>query len=484
MPRNRRRTLSLLTRPLDFPEPGPAPVQRPHLLFVNRSYWPDTEATGQLLTELTTDLAEWFDVTVVAGHPNHIDEAAAPTDIHSREYRGVTVHRVWHSRFSKHSSLGRLANLTTFTLSAWRAARQLRRRPDVIIVQTDPFFLPCIGRKLQRHHGGCPLVCYLQDLYPDIAVAVGKIREGRLTRFVRQVLFKIYQSSQKVIVLSTDMKRRCEEYGVPSDKLDVVANWADTNQVRPVKTDNVFRKQHNLENRFVVMYSGNMGLAHDLETLLDAAVLLRDRSDLEWVFVGDGVRRKFAAERAEQLGLEHVRFLPYQPKSVLAHSLSAADVHLVSVRPGASACVMPSKLYGILASGTPTVAVVEPETELSDLINDHEVGFTCVPGDAEALAERIRELADNPDLKHRLGLNARNLAEAEYSRTGQTSRIAQLLCELLGNEIPESLAKRLHPSRVHQTPGSRTRGSRTRESSEIPEVSQLQRPQTLSPPKH
>lgn len=414
-------------------------VRRPHLLFLNRSYWPDTEATGQLLTELTTDLTQWFDVTVIAGRPNHIDETANIDDAGANEYRGVTVRRVWHSKFSKHSSLGRLANLATFTVAAWRAASRLQRRPDAIIVQTDPFFLPLIGRRLQRRFGNCPLVCYLQDLYPDIAIAVGKIREGWLTRTVRNQLFKVYRGSQQVIVLSADMQRRCEEYGVAADTITVVPNWADTDDVRPIKTNNDFRRQHGLAGRFVVMYSGNMGRAHDMDTLLDAALLLRDRSDLEWVFVGDGAQRESLAQRTKQLGLTQIRFLPYQPRSFLAHSLSAADVHLVSVRPGAAACVMPSKLYGILASATPTLAVVEPETELSNLINEHEVGFTCVPGDAEALAERIRELADDPELRLQLGQNARRLAETRFSRARQTAHIGQLLCRVIGGDMPESL---------------------------------------------
>ena len=415
----------------------------PHILFLNRSYWPDTEATGQLLTELTTDLSQWFDVTVIAGRPNHVDQDANPDSGLADDYRGVTVRRVWHSRFSKYSSLGRLINLATFTLAAWRAARRLSRQPDVIVVQSDPFFLPLIGRRLQLRYGNCPLVCYLQDLYPDVAVAVGKVREGWLTQTIRKLLFNVYRHSQKVVVLSTDMRQRCKEYGVPTETVEVVSNWADTNDVRPIKSNNAFRRQHGLEDRFIVMYSGNMGLAHDLDTLLDAANLLRDREDLEWVFVGDGARRESAIHRAEQLGLSRIRFLPYQPRSFLTHSLSAADVHLVSVRPRTTACVMPSKFYGILASGTPSVAVVDPETELSELINKHEVGFTCVPGDAQSLAERIRELADNAELKDRLGNNSRRLAESEFSRSRQTARMAELLCRVLGRDLPESLGLQL-----------------------------------------
>lgn len=424
---------------------APPPGQRPHVVFLNRSFWPDTEATGQLLTELATDLASWFDVTVIAGLPNHVeaDEQLHATVCGTAEYRGVSIHRVWHSRFSKHSRLGRLVNLVTFTLSAWQAGRRLCRRPDVLVAETDPFFLPLVGRRLQLKFGGCPLVCYLQDLYPDIAVVVGKVREGWITRTIRRMLFDVYRRAKRVIVLSRDMRQRCESYGVPAAALQVISNWADTDVVQPIKSENAFRREHGLEGKFVVMYSGNMGLVHDLDTVVDAAALLRDRSDIEWVFIGDGAQRPALARRVEQLGLTRVRFLPYQPRSFLGHSLSAADVHLVSLRPEAAACVMPSKLYGILASGTPVIVVTEPETELFDLVNDYEIGFTCLPHDEAALAERIQELADDSELSQQMSMNSRKLAVSEFSRRRQTPRMAELLCRAMQQELPPSLVERL-----------------------------------------
>lgn len=424
----------------------PSSGDRPHIVFLNRSFWPDTEATGQLLTELAVDLTAWFDVTVIAGLPNHVDtdvdDKHHSTVCGAADYQGVSIRRVWHSRFSKHARIGRLINLATFTLNAWRAARSLRRRPDVLVVETDPFFLPLVGRRLQLKFN-CPFVCYLQDLYPDIAVVVGKVREGWITRTMRRLLFEVYRRADRVIVLSRDMRQRCEDYGVPAKALDIVSNWADTDVVRPIKTENAFRQQHGLNDKFAVMYSGNMGLAHDLDTLLDAAVLLKDRSEIEWVFIGDGAQRVALSQRVEKLGLSNVRFLPYQPRAFLAHSLSGADVHLVSLRPAAAACVMPSKLYGILASGTPVIVVTEPETELFDLINDHEIGFTCLPGDAEVLAERIQELADDAEQTMNFGRNARKLAEARFGRVQQTARFGKLLFSVLDQQLPLSLEERL-----------------------------------------
>ena len=408
------------------------------MLFLNRSFWPDTEATGQLLTDLAVDLTSQFDVTVVAGAPNHVDGDEVPASSLC-EYRGVKIKRAWHTRFAKHSTVGRLLNLLTFAVAAWLTARRLKPRPHVIIVETDPFFLPVVGELLRRRFTGSSLICYLQDLYPDIAVAVGKIREGFVTRTLRWILFNVYRRSEKVIVLSRDMQQRCELLGVPSPLLEVIPNWADIDAIVPKKMDNSFRCRHELQDRFVVMYSGNMGLAHELDSIIDAAEELRNRIDIKWVFIGDGARRHALENRVKARNLQNVRFLPYQPRCTLGESLSAADVHLVSVRPSASPCVMPSKLYGILASGTPTIALAVTGSELQEVIQTNAVGLTCEPGDSQALVNHIRRLADDRPLVETLGRNARRLAEVSYCRKRQTARFAEVVENVLLGK-PEAVA--------------------------------------------
>lgn len=420
-------------------------VERPHVLFLNRSFWPDTEATGQLLTDLAVDLTSQFDVTVIAGTPNHVDGDEARSAVLS-EYRGVKIKRAWHTRFAKHSSVGRLINLFSFAVSAWMTAHRTKPRPQVFIVETDPFFLPLVGDRLRRRFNCSSLICYLQDLYPDIAVAVGKIREGFVTRTLRRILFNVYRRAERVIVLSGDMQQRCVSLGVPERIVEVVPNWADTDAIVPLKTENPFRRRHEWNDRFVVMYSGNMGLAHELDSIIDAAALLRDRTDIVWVFIGDGARRSALEDRAAASNLSNVRFLPYQPRSTLGESLSAADVHLVSVRPSASPCVMPSKLYGILASGTPTIALAEAGSELQSVIQTHNVGLTCEPNDSRALANHVLRLADDRTSVATLGRNARRLAEVSFSRKRQTARFAEILFEVLRPELKANAAARRLPS--------------------------------------
>jgi glycosyltransferase involved in cell wall biosynthesis len=403
---------------------------KPRVVFFNRSYWPDVEATGQLLTELTEDLADDFDVVVVAGQPNHV----APDGVEpSRTQSGVEIRRLRHTQFHKHSIFGRMCNLLTFTgAAAWAGC--FLPRPDVVVTETDPFFLAFVGRWMQFRHGS-RFVVYLQDIYPDIAVAVGKLHEGFVSRMLRRLLFGVYRRADRVVVLSRDMEQTCLRYGVPADRLRVIPNWADTRRVTPRKEANDFRRRHHLEEKFVVMYSGNLGLAHPLVPILDAAEQLKGNSRIQFVFVGDGARRSELEADCRRRDLANVTFLPYQPRERLAESLSAADAHLVTMQPEATGFLMPSKLYGILASATAVIALARPDSELCQLVREHDVGFVCDLLAPETVAERlafvVNYLADRPDETRRLGEQARRLAESHFDRAQQTTRFGRLLTDLV-----------------------------------------------------
>ena len=410
-----------------------------HVLFINRSYWPDTEATGQLLTDLCEDLAatgKW-DVHVLAGMPNHISMTdkldSAATTSGTIVHNGVTIHRATHTQFSKRSLLGKLTNLLSFTLSAAWAARRVPR-PDIVVTETDPFFLALLGKRLQRKRR-CQFVAYLQDIYPDVAVAVGATREGVIARIVRGLIFGAYRVADRVVVLSRDMQLRCEKHGVRAERIRVIPNWADVDAVRPVTGPNEFRQAQGVDDKFVVMYSGNQGLPHLLAPILDAAEQLRSRPEIVFLFVGDGVQKQPLEAAAQSRGLTNVRFLPYQPREFLSQSLGAADVHLISVKPDVINCLMPSKLYGILAVGGPIIALAPEGCELSEIVRKNGLGEVC---DCEArpdeivrsLVAAVNRMADDPVARQRMSATARKLAESEYHRPVLTSRFGEMLAEL------------------------------------------------------
>lgn len=398
---------------------------RPRILFLNRSYWPDAEATGQLLTELCEDLAADFDVAVLAGQPNQNPTNAPYARSGSEKRGGVTVHRVRHTTFAKRNLLGRVVNLVTYLIAAcWRAL--WLPSPDVLVVETDPPLLCLVGAALRRWHGS-RLVVYLQDVYPDVAIALGKLREGWFARTLRSLFRRAYRGADRVVVLSRDMAELLQAWGVEQARLAIVPNWADAGLIRPVKTGNRFRRELGLEDRFVVMYSGNMGLSQRLECVLDAAERLGDLPSVVFVLIGDGATRQEIETQAKRRGLANVMIRGYVPKERLAESLSAADVQLVVLDPQLRGCLMPSKLYGVLAAGTAVLAAAPEGSELADVVVRERVGRVISFNDSRALAEAVRALAERPAELLAMGQRARRLCETEYDRRIVTRRFGQLL---------------------------------------------------------
>jgi glycosyltransferase involved in cell wall biosynthesis len=348
---------------------------------------------------------------------------------------GVTIHRVWHTRFPKSFLPGRIANYVSFLLSVLWAVCWMQR-PSVVVVETDPPLLSLIGGLLQRWRR-VPLVVYLQDIHPDIGVALGKLRESWMTRLLRRRLFAVYRRADRVVVLSRDMRQRLLDGGVDQQRVVIVPNWVDTALIRPIKQRNAFRRNHGLDGRVLVMYSGNLGLCQRLEDVVAAAERLKTRTDLLFLLIGDGAMRSRLEQQARSLALTNIRFLPYQPKARLAESLSAADLHLVPLDPRVADCLMPSKLYGILASGTPLLAIAPQECELADLVRQHSVGHVAPPGNPEALADAIRTMIDRRPELDAMGRRARELAEQQFDRPQVTKRLAQLLSSVLEERSTE-----------------------------------------------
>jgi colanic acid biosynthesis glycosyl transferase WcaI len=412
------------------PVAGDSSQVRPRVLFINRSYWPDGEATGQLLTELAEDLSDRFEVSVVAGLPNTNPTGESFRVLRTEVKDGVTIRRVSHTRLPKRWLPGRAINFITFLAMATVRATFCPRQ-ELIVVETDPFLLAFAGLALRLRHRS-RLVVYLQDLHPQVGVAVGRLKPNWLTRLLERSLGAVYRRADHVVVLSRDMQATLLACGVCEQNLSCLPNWVDVNSVRPTESANRFRRREGIgDETFLVMYSGNLGVTQQLECVLDAAERLQNRRDVLFAFVGGGAAEARLRESSHQRGLANVRFFPYQPKHELGDSLSAADLHLLTVHPAALAYLMPSKLYGILAAGRAVVAAVPADTELADEIENHRVGFVVPPGDASAVATAICNAIENRDELAACGERARKRAEDVYDRRIVTARFADLLTRVL-----------------------------------------------------
>ncbi len=411
------------------------------IVFLNRSYWPDAEATGQLLTDLCEALVDTFDVDVVCGQPNTTVGNDGFRQTGTEVRNGVRIHRLPHTTFSKGIPAGRILNLVSFYRAAGSYLRRSRLRADVVIPESDPFLLPIAAARHVRRHGG-KLVCYVQDIYPDVAEAVGKARPGLLTGQIRRRLRDAYRAADRVIVLSDCMadRLRSSPWGIDPDRIAVIPNWSDCTAIAPIPSDdNRFRRDHDLNGRFVVMHSGNMGLTQQLDQMIAAAAAPDWPEQAVLILVGDGASRPRLERQAAALPVGRVRVLPYQSRERLADSLSAADLHVVSMAEPVTGCLSPSKFYGILAAGRPTLAITSPETEVFRTVETEGLGWCCPPGDVTAIVTAVADAVADPDRRERMGRSARRLAEADFDRPVVTRRFAELVDSVLGNSLPRSV---------------------------------------------
>ncbi len=365
---------------------------RPHVAVLNRVYPPASGATGALLAELAPALVDrGWRVTVLTG-PAEEAPSSETTE------QGVHVERVSAFPFTRESTIQRgLAYASLFP--AFLARALTLPTPDVWVTKTDPPMLKVLGPLLARLTGA-QAVHWAQDLYPEVATGVGVLSDdGVVSGGMRRLSTNALRGHDHVMAVGRCMQERLvEDRGLSPEQVSVMPNWPPS-AVEPVPhNENAFRAEHGLEDQFVVMYSGNMGLAHPFDTVLDAAAQLQDeRPEVCILFVGDGPRKPDLQEQAARRGLDNVRFLPFQPYERLDKSLSAADLHLVTMQPELEGLVVPSKLYGALGAGRPVLFLGPSGSEAARVVHAAECGSVCPNPTGEALAETIRRWHANPE---------------------------------------------------------------------------------------
>ncbi|MGE0055179.1 MAG: glycosyltransferase family 4 protein [Hyphomicrobium sp.] len=429
------------------------------LIFVNRYFFPDHSATSQLLSDLAFALAAAGQAVAVITSRQSYDDAKAslaPIEV----VNGVRVVRIWTTRFGRSNLVGRAIDYLTFYLSAAWAMYRLARSGDVIVAKTDPPMLSVIAAPIARMRGA-KLINWLQDLFPEVAQAIG-VGTPSLTapvfRFMKSVRDRSLKAASANVVLGDLMAKRVEALGVAPDHILIISNWADGGLVTPLEpAHNSLREDWKLSDKFVVGYSGNLGRAHEYTTLLDAIEELEKRSCVKpsnierpcnnedhssaitsipvtppivWLFIGGGALYDAFQREAKARGLTSVVFKPYQPRDRLSQSLSAADVHLVSLRPDLEGLIVPSKFHGITAVGRPTLFIGDPDGEIAQLVKRYDCGLTVPQGDGSALAAAIRDLARDPERRARLGANARRAFEAAFDKPIAVTSWQRLLAEV------------------------------------------------------
>ena len=397
-----------------------------NILLLNQFFPPDLAPTGQMAADLAEDLvAAGHSVTVVVSRGDYL--GGKKRDARST-WRGVEVHRVAATSLGKRTLAHRALDYGSFYASAGWVLRRLPP-PDVIVAMTTPPLIAATALGARRK--GTKLVYWVQDLYPEIAIAFGAVGESALhTRTMAAVSHRVMQASAQVMVLGEAMKEKAVNAGARRDRVSIIPNWADGTVIRPIAHEaNPLRDDLARGARFVVLYSGNIGRAHDVSTMVGAARKLADRTDIAFVFQGEGNKR--AELELGTRGLPNVRFAPYQPREKLAESLSAADVHLITLSPNVLGLLEPSKLYGVMAAGRPALYVGPERSEVARTVAAERMGACLGNGNVDGLVEAITRRAMDPGICQEEGTRARQAFDRDYSRSHRTAQFASLL-ESLG----------------------------------------------------
>lgn len=399
------------------------------IVLLNQYYAPDEAATARLLADVGAALvAAGHDVSAICSQRSYSD----PTHRYpSRDsLQGVRVQRAWTSGFGRGTRTGRLVDYVLFLAGAARLL-VVHRKPDFVLSLSTPPLVAGLGLLIARLRGAKSLF-WVMDVYPDIAFELGVLRSQSLVgRFLGLLSTTILRHSDKVVALDERMAERLRAQA--GGKVLVIPNWADGASMPPRSVaGHPLRREWGWEGRFVVMYSGNMGLAHEFETAIGAATNLAHDPSILFAFVGDGPRRAEAQELAGRLRLENVEFRPYVPRALLGESLTAGDVHLVTLRDRMPGLLVPSKIYGILAAGRPTLYVGPEAGEIAEIVTKHACGASVRTGDVEGLVRAVVAYQGDESRRDAEGKRARSLFEERFTKERGTRTFIQLIQSLSG----------------------------------------------------
>jgi glycosyltransferase involved in cell wall biosynthesis len=385
------------------------------LRILHTFFYPSTDAVSQIISELAFHLAQTgHHVEAIATSGSYLggaDHLPAEETVNK-----VRIRRCWGPNLGKRSLLTRAADIGAYVFGSLVKALSGPRADVVLILSSPPMYhaLAPLLKGLKREK----YVFVVMDLYPDIAAQAGLIsKQAASYRILRQLTAKALRRADRVIVLGRCMADVIRNYGIDDEHISIVENWAIGKGIRPVAPQyNSLRGEMGYDDQFVMMYSGNMGIGHRFDDLLHAAEALKDRDDIRFCFVGNGVRRSQIEQAKAEKQLDNLSVFDYAPRPLLPYSLTAGDAHFVSLREGFEGLIVPSKAYGVLAAGRPILYQGSESGEIARMVRDFDLGFVVGEGDTDAMLSAITTWADNPQLATEMGNRCWQTYQSHYTR--------------------------------------------------------------------
>jgi len=375
--------------------------------------------------ELSSDLvAQGHQVTVLTTMPHYNRDGDAEESQPIRPFWGPLLRRselngavVYHCPAMSRSGgmIGRIFGWLIFHIVSLIAGLIIPRRVDVILAPSPPLTIGLVSWLLGIWHRA-RFIYNVQELYPDIAVSLGVIKNRTLISLLYIMERFVYATAGRVSVISEPMREVILAKGISPGKVIHIPNWVDTTDIVVLPKDNDFSRAHGVQDDFVVTYAGNMGLAQNFDELLDAAYELRGRLDIRFMLIGDGVERPHLLRRVEQQGLHNVIVLPYQDYHLVPLIYASSDLSYVPLHGAAATHALPSKVYRIMASGRAILAMAETGSAIGELVEEAHSGLLVEPGSGKRLASAIESAASDPAKIASQGQHGRDFVVKNYSR--------------------------------------------------------------------
>ncbi|WP_368895323.1 glycosyltransferase family 4 protein [Priestia megaterium] len=413
-------------------------MKKKKIVFVINYFYPDFASTGQLLTELCLDLQNDFDITVIAAQPGYAGENIKKNKLfEENKLENIKVIRIRLPKVDKTSKMSRIKYIFSYFILANIALLKEKHSDGIYTISQPPILGGLIGT-IGKFLKNAKHIYNIQDFNPEQAAAVNYTN--------KQVVFKLAKTIDKIncsysdciVVVGNDMsetlKNRFNHKNVPNHV--VINNWTNEDEIVPLsKQDSHVQRflfEQNLDNKFIIMYSGNIGLYYDLENIIKVTKYFKDYDDLAFVFIGEGAVKKEMQSYIYSNGIANVHFLPYQSKEFIKYSLNAADVHLVVNQKGIKGVSVPSKIYGVMAAGKPVLGVLEQGSEAQVLVEKSGCGVIVEPNDYKEIINKIQELYElDKEKLSIIGINGREYLDQHLKRAISINKYREILNKVL-----------------------------------------------------
>ena len=403
----------------------------PAIWFISEVYYPDEQGTAFYTTGLAEGLAGEFKVGVLCSCPTVT--ARGKRVARKEERNGVMVERCMGTTLNKDILILRLVNMVTYSASILLKALARVRKGDIVLAVTSPPSTPFIARLVCRLKGAA-CILRIEDVYPEILVATGMLRQrSPLCGILRFATGKLYSGADRIVVLGRDMKALAEKkMGGRGKSVRIIRSWADTDTVSPLpKEDTPLVRELGLHNKFIVSCVGNMGRAQAIEFLFAAVTMLKDDERIHFLFIGGGARRRWMEQEALNRGLRNVTLLDHRPRDGQADFLNACDISLISLLPGVTGAGVPSRTYNIMAAGKPIIAVTGEDSEVAMLVREEEIGWVAPPGNPEHLVRTILLAMSDREGLMAMGDRASAAARGKFPRERIVEQYRDLVKEII-----------------------------------------------------